>query len=382
MTPRPLAILGSTGSIGRNALEVVAALPGRFEVVGLAAGDNIELLAEQIAAVHPRVAAVRTPEAAAALRQRLGRQHRPEIVCGPEGLLAVATGSGARLLLAATVGVAAIPAIAAALAAGCDCALANKEALVVAGEWLLTAAKTSGAALLPVDSEHSAIHQCLRAGQAREVERLVVTASGGPFLRCTAAELARVTAEAALRHPTWKMGPRITVDSATLMNKGFEVIEACHFFGLGVERVEVVIHPQSVVHSMVEFVDGSVVAQLGTPDMRTAIQYALTHPDRVPAPSDRMRLKLQEVGKLEFERPDLERFPCLRLAGEAWQAGGGAPAVLNAADEVAVGRFLAGEIGFGDIPALVAGALERWGAPRMGSLAELLELDRAVRQSL
>ncbi|HUX68263.1 MAG TPA: 1-deoxy-D-xylulose-5-phosphate reductoisomerase [Terriglobales bacterium] len=377
--PRRLALLGSTGSIGRNVLDVVRSLPGQFEIVGLAAGDNVAALAEQIAAVRPRVVALRTAEAAARLRRSLGPAARQvEILHGREGLRAVATASGAQMLVAAIVGVAGLEAIHAALAAGCDLALANKEALVVAGSLLLAEARRSGAAVLPVDSEHSAIHQCLRAGAPAEVQRLVLTASGGPLRQLSAAELAQVTPAQALRHPTWSMGDRISLDSATLMNKGFEVIEACHLFGLPDDRVEVLIHPQSIVHSLVEFVDGSVMAQLGTADMRTPIQYALSYPARLPAA--RMRLKLEEVGKLEFGLPDVERFPCLRLAREAWRAGGGAAAVLNAADEVALAAFAAGRLGFAQIAAVVEQCLQRLGAPAMENLDAVLELDARARR--
>ena len=377
--PRRLALLGSTGSIGRNVLDVVASLPGQFEIVGLAAGDNVEGLAEQVAAVRPRVVALRTAAAAAALRQRLGAGAAEiEILHGREGLRTVAVDSGAQMLVAAIVGVAGLEAIHAALAAGCDLALANKEALVVAGSLLLAEARLSGAAVLPVDSEHSAIHQCLRAGAPAEVQRLVLTASGGPLRHFSAAELAQVTPAQALRHPTWSMGDRISLDSATLMNKGFEVIEACHLFGLPEDRVEVLVHPQSIVHSLVEFVDGSVLAQLGTTDMRTPIQYALSYPARLP--SGRMRLKLEEVGRLDFELPDVQRFPCLRLAREAWRAGGGAAAVLNAADEIVLAAFGAGRIGFGAIAMVVEECLQRLGAPAVENLDAVLELDAQARR--
>ena len=295
--PRRLALLGSTGSIGRNVLDVVASLPGHFEIVGLAAGDNVEALAAQVAAVRPRVVALRTAAAAATLRQRLGAgAAEVEILHGPPGLRAVALNSGAQMLVAAIVGVAGLEAIHAALAAGCDLALANKEALVVAGSLLLAEARRSGAAILPVDSEHSAIHQCLRAGAPAELQRLVLTASGGPLRHLSAAELAQVTPAQALRHPTWSMGDRISLDSATLMNKGFEVIEACHLFGLEEDRVEVLIHPQSIVHSLVEFVDGSVLAQLGTTagPPRFASQAQARKPDY--------------IGKLEVEPTHFFQF--------------------------------------------------------------------------
>ena len=374
---RKLALLGSTGSIGRNALEVVAGFPDRFEVVALAAGDNAAAMAAQVALFHPRLVSMRTESAVAELRQRLRQAgvEPPELHWGAEGLLAAATG-GADLVLAATVGVAALRAIAAALRRGCDLALANKEALVVAGSLLMPEARRSGAVVLPVDSEHSAIHQCLAAGGA--FERLILTASGGPFLRHTPEQMAVVTPAEALRHPTWSMGTRVTLDSATLMNKGFEVIEACHLFQAAESQVEVVIHPQSLVHSMVEFPDGSMLAQLGPADMRLPIQYALTWPDRLPNP--RMRLKLEMAGNLEFEPPDPGRFPCLSLARAAFRAGQGAPAVLNAADEVAVAAFLEGTIAFTGIAGVVEQALERLGAPAVPDLDAVLAVDREARR--
>ncbi|MGH9484574.1 MAG: 1-deoxy-D-xylulose-5-phosphate reductoisomerase, partial [Terriglobales bacterium] len=322
-----LAILGATGSIGRNTLEVVASLPERFTVTALAGGANIELLAEQANRFRPGLVSVKSQDAVVWLQQKL--TYAPRVLTGAEGLLAAATECGAQIVVAAVVGVAALEAIAAGLRAGCTVALANKEALVVAGEVLLGAARAGGGRIIPIDSEHSAVHQCLRAGKRAELARVILTASGGPFRETPVAEMARVTPAQALRHPTWSMGSRVSLDSATLMNKGFEIIEACHLFGLDESQVEVLVHPQSIVHSMVEFVDGSVVAQLGTADMRTPIQYALTYPERLT--SSRFPLKLDEVAKLEFMSPDHQRFPCLDLARQAWRAGGGASAVLNAA---------------------------------------------------
>ncbi len=374
--PRRVALLGSTGSIGRNTLDVIRAFPERFEVAALAAGDNVAELAQQIAAFRPRLAAIRCADKVPELRARLRELGAPEpaLAAGPEGLLAVAAAGD--LLVAAVVGVAALEAIAAALGRGCDVALANKEALVVAGPLLLAAARRSGAAVLPIDSEHSAVHQCLRGGG--EFERIILTASGGPLLRHSLADMAAVTPAEALRHPTWNMGARISLDSATLMNKGFEVIEACHLFGAAESQIEVMIHPQSIVHSLVEFSDGSTLAQMGAPDMRIPIQYALTYPDRLP--NTRMRLKLEEIGKLEFELPDARRFPCLALARAAFRAGGGAPAVLNAADEVAVAAFLEGRLAFTGIAPVVEQALEQIGAPPVPGLEAVLDLDRAARR--
>ncbi len=374
--PRRLALLGSTGSIGRSTLDVLAALPGEFQLVALAGGDNVPLLAEQAAVWRPPLLAVRTPEGARALRERL--DYQPQILSGPEGLLAAATQTDARIVVAAIVGVAALEAIAAALHAGCTVALANKEALVVAGSLLLSAAQHGGGTLLPIDSEHSAIHQCLRAGSASELARLILTASGGPFRGFSADALARVTPAQALRHPTWSMGARVTLDSATLMNKGFEIIEACHLFGVHESQVEVLIHPQSILHSMVEFVDGSVVAQLGTADMRTPIQYALTYPRRLP--SSRIQLKLNEVGRLEFFPAQSDLFRCLELARQVWRAGGGAGAVLNAADEIALEAFVAGQIQFPQIAAVVEHTLERLGVPAINGIGDILALDRQARE--
>ena len=378
---RRVAILGSTGSIGRNTLEVVGGLAaaGRtLEIAGLAAGDNVAELEQQVRRWRPALAALRTEAAAAALRERIADlRPRPEVLSGGEGLRQVAGGCGADTVVAATVGVAGLEAVFAAARAGCRLALANKEALVAAGELLLEAARKGGAAILPVDSEHSAIHQCLAGGGGNRVRRLVLTASGGPFRGWTREALAGVKRAAALQHPTWRMGERISLDSATLMNKGFEVIEACWLFGMDESAVEVLVHPQSIVHSMVEFVDGSVLAKMSPPDMKMPIQYALTYPERLGAAGN--RLNLVETGKLEFESPDGTNFPCLALARQAWRAGGGAGAALNAADEVAVAAFAAGEIGFLAIPTVIAKTLERMGAPRVESLEAVLEVDARAR---
>ncbi|HXR98070.1 MAG TPA: 1-deoxy-D-xylulose-5-phosphate reductoisomerase [Terriglobales bacterium] len=384
-TIRRLALLGSTGSIGQNTLDVIAGFADRFIVHALCAGDNIAKLAEQVERWRPKLAVVRTSQGADQLRKLLtdrGVAPLPEIAHGEAGLLA-AVAAPTDLVVAATVGVAALGAIAAALAGGRTVALANKEALVVAGELLLGIARQSGAQLLPIDSEHSAIHQCLRGSRPGEVARLILTASGGPFLRYSVEQLATVTPDQARRHPTWNMGSRISLDSATLMNKGFEVIEACHLFSVAESQVAVLVHPQSIVHSMVEFSDGSTLAQLGTADMRTPIQYALTYPDRLP--SNRKRLNLEEMSRLDFELPDHGRFPCLGLARQALQAGGGAPAALNAADEVAVAAFLQGRIPFTRIAGVVDETLSQIGAPPIASIEAVLEADaraRRVAQSL
>ncbi|MGN6592049.1 MAG: 1-deoxy-D-xylulose-5-phosphate reductoisomerase [Terriglobales bacterium] len=376
--PRRLALLGSTGSIGGSTLDVLTHLRDDFQVVALSAGRNVERMCEQALAWRPELVAMADEPAAAAVRAKLAAAgFRPHVAAGAEGLRAAAAECGASIVVAATVGVAALQAIAAALATGCRLALANKEALVAAGPVLLAIAHHSGSEILPVDSEHSAIHQCLRSGAASEVAQLVLTASGGPFRGFSLAQLESVTPAAALRHPTWNMGARISLDSATLMNKGFEILEASYLFGLPEDRIRVLVHPQSIVHSLVEFHDGSVVAQLGTVDMRTPIQYALTYPHR--SPSSRKRLKLEQIGHLDFELPDGNAFPCLELARQAGRAGGGAGAILNAADETALEEFVAGRIGFPAIAAVVEETLQRLGAPPVESIEAVRELDRRAR---
>ncbi|MBI4467190.1 MAG: 1-deoxy-D-xylulose-5-phosphate reductoisomerase [Acidobacteria bacterium] len=377
---RTLAILGSTGSVGRQCLQVVEELRERFNVAGLAAGQNVEQLAGQVARFHPELVSVASQERVGPLRARLralGVAREPEILWGREGLNAVATHVRADLVVSAAVGVVGLEATYQALAAGKRVALATKEVLVVAGELVTRAAEVAGTDILPVDSEHNALHQCLRAGQAREVRRLILTGSGGPFLGWPRKRLARVTPRQALQHPNWRMGKRITVDSATLMNKGFEIIEARWLFGLRPEKIEVVIHPQSTIHSMVEFVDGSVLAQLAPPDMRLPLQYALTYPERLP--STNHRLNWAELRKLEFRLPDEKKFPCLRLAREALKGGGSWPCVLNAADEVAVEAFLARRLRFPQIPELIERVLETTTPAPLRSIEEVLACDRQAR---
>ncbi len=372
-----LAILGSTGSIGVSALRVVDAFPGRFEVVALAAGQNVDLVERQARLYRPACVALADAEAARELTNRLAGSTR--VVHGTRGVIEAATHDGVDLVVSGVVGAEGLRPTYAALQSGRDVALANKEALVIAGEWMTACAEEHGARILPVDSEHNALHQCLRGERIDEVRRLWLTASGGPFLRCGRQDLRDATAEQALKHPTWKMGPKITIDSATLMNKGLEVIEARWLFGLAGERIRVVIHPTSVVHSMVEFVDGSFKAQLGITDMRHPIQYALTWPERWTTelpPFDPLG-----AGPLVFEEPDHERFPCLALAYRALAAGGGAPAALNAANEVAVSAFLAGRAGFFDIPATIARVLDEHGGESAASVEELLALDARARRS-
>jgi 1-deoxy-D-xylulose-5-phosphate reductoisomerase len=352
---KPVAILGSTGSIGRSALSVVDAHPGRLRVVALAGGENAARLADQVRKYRPAVVAVATEAALDELKRRLGGGTGIRFAAGAEGLLAVATYAEASLVLCASSGTAGLEAVLAAIDAGKTIALANKEVLVMAGSLMVDAARKRRVRLLPVDSEHNAIHQCLHGRSPDEVKRLILTASGGPFRSLDRAALERVTPEDALRHPTWQMGRKITIDSATLMNKGLEVIEAHWLFGVSGARIEVVIHPQSIVHSLVELRDGSIIAQLGVTDMRLPIQYAFAYPDRwdgMLAPLDVSALRT-----LEFEPPDEGRFPCLRLAYVALERGGAWPVVLNAANEVAVDAFLAGRIGFSAIPQTIERAL-------------------------
>jgi len=348
---KQLAILGSTGSIGRSALAVVDAHPSRLRVVALAAGDNAPLLAEQVRRYGPEVVAMATSEGVDRLRAACGADARVAMSGGAEGLIAVATHPSVDIVICASSGTAGLEAVLAAIAAGKTIALANKEVLVMAGALVTAAARRHGVSILPVDSEHNAVHQCLHGRQQSEIRRLILTASGGPFRDFAPAQLQQVTPEEALRHPTWQMGRKITVDSATLMNKGLEVIEAHWLFGVGADRIEVVIHPQSIVHSMVELVDGSVIAQLGVTDMRLPIQYACSYPERWDGalPS----LDLSKAGRLEFHPPDLERFPCLGLAYRALRAEGTLAVVLNAANEVAVAVFLDGRLGFTSIPTVI-----------------------------
>jgi len=358
---RRISILGSTGSIGRSTLAVVDAFPDELSVVGLAAGGNIDVLAEQIEKYRPEIVSVRTAEDAARLRELCSaarpRAASTEILHGIDGVNAVATLGSADAVIAAIVGAAGIPPVYAALRAGKRVGIANKEVLVAAGDVMTRAAKESGGEILPVDSEHNGVHQALRCGSHAEVQRIILTASGGPFLKRDLATFDDITIEAALAHPTWRMGSKISIDSATMMNKGLEVIEAHHLFSMPADRIDIVIHPQSIVHSMVEYVDGSIVAQLSTTDMKFPIQYALLYPDRVVAPF--ARLDLAKIRTLDFLPVDADRFPAVGLAYQALRAGGSMPAVLNAANEIAVARFLAGELPFVAIVEIVGRVLER-----------------------
>ncbi|CAB4925397.1 unannotated protein [freshwater metagenome] len=371
---RRLVILGSTGSIGVQALDVVSRTED-FDVVGLAAGRRGAELAAQAARFGVGRIAVADDAAAQAARTA---GYEGELLVGPAGLVELITGADADLVLNALVGSAGLGPTVATLGEGIDLALANKESLVVGGELVMQLAEATGARILPVDSEHSALHQLLAGEGSGAVERLVLTASGGPFRGRSAAELANVTVAQALRHPTWEMGGKITIDSATLMNKGLEVIEAHHLFGTPYDRIDVVVHPQSVIHAYVLLCDGAALAHLGHPDMRVPISYALSWPERMELPT--RALDLAEVGSLTFEPPDLEAFPCLRLAGEAARAGGTAPCVLNAANEEAVGAFLDGSASFTAIAAVIADTLDDVAPEPLRSFDSLYEADRAARE--
>ncbi len=379
MSGRGVTVLGCTGSVGSQTLDVVRAHPGAFDVVALTARGRAAELAAAVTEFRPEIAALADAEAETEELREACRVAGTELLFGAEGVEAAGAHPKGEVVLAAIVGAAGLPATAAAVERGAVVALANKESLVVAGEALTRRAAETGATLLPVDSEHAAIHQALRSGRTEEVRRLVLTASGGPFRTRPSEDFDSITREEALNHPTWTMGAKITIDSATIMNKGLEIIEASWLFGFGEDRIDVVLHPQSIVHSLVEFRDGSVIAQLSRPDMRDPIRYCLTWPERWE--SGVAPLDLASVSPLTFEEPDEVKFPCLRLAREALAAGGGAPAVLNAANEVAVAAFLDGRLSFTGIPRLVEATLERVGSPPAGSLAEALEADRLGRDA-
>jgi 1-deoxy-D-xylulose-5-phosphate reductoisomerase len=369
-----LLILGATGSIGTQALDVVSRAPDEFELVGLSAERSHEALVA-LAAGHgvKRIALTDADAAARAAEAWTGG----EVMAGPEGLIRLIAESGADVVLNAIVGSAGLGPTIVALSEGMDVALANKESLVVGGELVMALSEATGAQLIPVDSEHSALHQLIAAEAPGTVERLVLTASGGPFRGRSRADLEGVSVEEALRHPTWAMGGKITIDSATLMNKGLELIEAHHLFGTPYGRIDVVVHPQSIVHALVSLCDGATLAHMGHPDMRVPIAYALHHPDRVEVPV--RRLDLAQVGSLTFEAPDLDAFPCLRLAREAAEEGGTAPCVLNAANEIAVHAFLNGQLPFMGIPAVIEGTLERLPSQRVHSFDTLYDVDQQAR---
>jgi 1-deoxy-D-xylulose-5-phosphate reductoisomerase len=375
-----IAILGSTGSIGKSTLKIVEAFPDRFSVVSLAAGGNIELAFEQARRWRPKVVSMASAEAADHLYDKLkkvGLCHAIEIAYGSPGTVKVSTHPDADFVVSAIVGVAGLEATYEAVKAGKTVGVANKECLVTAGDLIVAEAHKQGKPLLPIDSEHNAIHQCLRGGRRDEVHRIWLTASGGPFLHTPRRQLTHITVEQALNHPTWKMGKRITIDSATLMNKGFEVIEACRLFDMPASQVSVLVHPQSTIHSMVEFVDGSLLAQLSVTDMQLPILYALTYPQRIQ--SD-LRFPVSELRQLDFSPPDTDKFPCLRLAYEAVEGGGARTIALNAADEVAVAAFLDGAIGFDDIPATIECVLRETPARKPESIEQVLDMDADARR--
>lgn len=374
--PKRLAVLGSTGSIGTQCMEVVAGHPDQFSIVGLSGHHNTALLAEQVRKFAPRCVITTQPEGVEDLRARINGAP-VQLECGAEAMSALAADPEVDLLVVATVGGAGLKATLAALAAGKPVALANKEVLVMGGDLVMAMARKMEVEVLPIDSEHSAIFQCSWAERASDIARIVVTASGGPFRDWPYDRIAKATPEQALDHPTWNMGPKITIDSATLMNKGLEIIEAHHFFGLPAGRIDVVVHPQSIVHSLVEYVDGSVLAQLGHPDMRIPIQYALSYPRRLPRATK--RLDLAQVGQLTFEAPDLRRFPCLCLAYNALRRGGTAPAILSVSNEVAVQAFRDGLVGFFGIAEIVADALATFPVKDHPTLEDILNVDQQVR---
>ena len=379
---KQLSILGSTGSIGRQCLSVVEALPERFAVVALAAGGNLDELTAQIERHRPEVVSVSDEKKADELASRLrgaGISPLPAIHHGREGMLAVGTHTRADIVVSAAVGVVGLEATYEAVKLGKNVALSNKEVLVAAGELVMAAVKKAGRELLPVDSEHNAVHQCLRGGAQGEVRRLVLTASGGPFRNTPLAGLENVSPEQALAHPNWKMGNRITIDSATMMNKGFEVIEARWLFGVRPDQIDVVIHPQSTIHSMVEFVDGSILAQLGPTDMRMPIQYALTYPERVA--SNQVALDWHKLRRLDFAKVSTRRFPCLRLAREAMKKGGALPCALNAADEVAVAAFLERRLPFPGIAEVIERVLARTPRTRFEKMDDVLAADAEARRT-
>jgi 1-deoxy-D-xylulose-5-phosphate reductoisomerase len=374
---KKIAILGSTGSIGVNALDVVSKHPGHLEVVALAAGRSLDVLKGQVERFRPKIVSVLDRELAGRLKAMLGSAPLPEILWGDEGVRCVASAPGADMVLSAIVGAAGLVPTLEAIEAGKDIALANKETLVTAGALVVEKARSKGVRIIPVDSEHSAVFQCMEGNGQGSVGRVILTASGGPFLRTPREKLERVRISEALNHPNWKMGKKITIDSATMMNKGLEVIEAHWLFGVDYDRIDVVIHPQSIVHSLVEFVDGSVMAQMGLPDMRGPISYALFYPERTPGgfPS----FKLSDVRPLEFLPPDLDRFPCLRLGYEAGRAGGTMPAVMNAANEVAVTSFLEENIPFPAIARVIEEVMSRHVPVGISSLEAVLSADAWAR---
>lgn len=376
---KKVAILGSTGSIGTSALRVIEGLGGGYDVVALSAHSNVRLLAEQVRRFGVRHVAITNADFADDLAKELADED-VEIVSGSDGMVKIAELDEVDTLITAVVGAAGLAAVLRAAAKGKTLAIANKEPLVIAGEMLTRTARENGATIIPVDSEHSAIFQAMQAGSVEEVRRIILTASGGPFRKSTRKELENVTLEDALAHPTWNMGPKITIDSATMMNKALEIIEAVWLFGVEVDKIDILIHPESVVHSMVEFVDGSVIAQLGTPDMCVPIQYALTYPKRLSGIAK--RIKFEELGSLTFEKPNMEAFRSLKLGFAVARAGGSAPVVFNASNEAAVEAFLAGKIKFNAIMELVERCVDEHEVSPSVTLEELLEADAWARRKV
>ncbi len=373
-----IAILGSTGSIGTSTLDICRQYPDRYRVASLAAGTNVDLALQQCVQWRPSVISLATETAAHTLQQQLAAQGITgvEVVYGTAGTVRVATLPQVDFVVSAIVGVAGLEATYAAVAAGKDIGLANKEAMVAAGDLILSKARETGAAILPIDSEHNAIHQCMRGGTPAEVRQIWLTASGGPFRNTPLADFEHITPAQALKHPTWVMGRRITVDSATMLNKGLEIIEACRLFNLPPAQVRVTVHPQSTIHSLVEYVDGSILAQLSVTDMRLPILYAMAYPDRVP--SD-LTFDMTSLAQLDFQQPDFARFPCLRLSYQAAEAGGAHCIALNAADEVAVGAFLSSSLGFMGIPRTIEAVLSRTPSAAPASIADVLQMDGNAR---
>ncbi|MBC8377681.1 MAG: 1-deoxy-D-xylulose-5-phosphate reductoisomerase [Planctomycetes bacterium] len=376
---KKVAILGSTGSIGRNALEVIEALGPGYEVIALSGHSRTQLLAQQAARFNPQYVAITDDSNYAEFKESLSG-FGGQLLSGSKSLPELASLEQVDIVVCAVVGAAGLPAALAAARAGKIVAIANKEPLVIAGELLTTAARENGAVLLPIDSEHSAVFQAMQAGSPDEVRKIILTASGGPFRKATLEEMNRATIKQALAHPTWDMGPKITIDSATMMNKALEVIEAVWLFNVPAEKIDVLIHPESIVHSMVEFIDGSVIAQLGTPDMKVPIQYALTYPKRVKGIAE--GLELHKLGQLNFEPPDLDRFRALKLGFEVAKTSGSAPVVFNAANEAAVKAFLDGQIRFGQIVELIDECLQAHSAQSHLTLEALLEVDAWARQQV
>jgi len=376
---KQIAILGSTGSIGQSTLSIIESYPDRFAVASLAAGSNVDAAFAQCLRWRPSVVSLATEAGADALARKLSKAGVTgiEVVWGTEGTVRVATLPEVDFVVSAIVGVAGLQATYAAVLAGKPIGLANKEAMVAAGELLTAAARERGVPLLPIDSEHNAVHQCMRAGTLPEVEQIWLTASGGPFRTLPLAEFEHITVAQALKHPTWVMGRRITIDSATMLNKGLEIIEACRLFDLPPSRVKVTVHPQSTVHSLVEYVDGSILAQISVTDMRLPILYAMSYPERIPS---NLRFDMAALSTLHFEQPDFARFPCLRLAYEAAEQGSAHPIALNAADEIAVEAFLAGNIPFTGIAVTINSVLEETPGVRPQTIAEVLALDREARE--